>query len=212
MKISSVNIGKPLKITWRGKEIQTGIYKQPVNHSIFLGAEDVENDHVIDRRYHGGLDKACYLFSEDHYDFWKTRYPNLEWNWGMFGENLTISNLDEAQVMIGNIYQVGEAIIQITQPRQPCFKLGVKFGTQKMIKEFVNSGHSGAYVRVIKSGNVLKGQELILEEKAKNSMSIREVFSLLYADKSLIEKAKAALKIESLAEACKIDLAKHFGL
>jgi MOSC domain-containing protein YiiM len=77
MKISSVNIGKPLKITWRGKEIQTGIYKQPVNHSIFLGAEDVENDHVIDRRYHGGLDKACYLFSEDHYDFWKTRYPNL---------------------------------------------------------------------------------------------------------------------------------------
>jgi MOSC domain-containing protein YiiM len=167
---------------------------------------------VIDRRYHGGLDKACYLFSEDHYDFWKTRYPNLEWNWGMFGENLTISNLDEAQVMIGNIYQVGEAIIQITQPRQPCFKLGVKFGTQKMIKEFVNSGHSGAYVRVIKSGNVLKGQELILEEKAKNSMSIREVFSLLYADKSLIEKAKAALKIESLAEACKIDLAKHFGL
>ncbi len=212
MKISSVNIGNPQTIIWRGKEVQTGIYKQPVNHSIYLGSEDVKNDHVIDRRYHGGLDKACYLFSENHYHFWKDRYSNLEWNWGMFGENLTINDLDETKLMIGDVFKVGEAIIQITQPRQPCFKLGVKFGTQKMIKEFVESGHSGAYVRVIKSGNVQKEDELILMEKAEESIAISDIFNLLYADKSFIEDAKAALKIESLADACKKDLAKHFQL
>ncbi len=212
MKVSSVNIGNSQTIIWRGKEIQTGIYKRSVNHPIYLGSEDVKKDHVIDRRYHGGLDKACYLFSETHYDFWKARYPNLEWNWGMFGENLTIKDLDEKELLVGDVYRIGDTTVQITQPRQPCFKLGVKFGTQKMVKEFVESGHSGAYVRVIKSGNVQKGDELILMEKAEESMSIRDIFNLLYADKSFIEDAKAALKIESLADACKIDLAKHFGI
>ncbi|NJO88891.1 MAG: MOSC domain-containing protein [Chloroflexia bacterium] len=212
MKISSVNIGNPQTINWRGKKLQTGIYKYPVNTSIYLGTEDVKNDHVIDRRYHGGVDKACYLFSEDHYTFWKTQYPNLDWNWGMFGENLTIKGLDEDQLMIGDVFKMGEAIVQITQPRQPCFKLGIKFGTQKMIKEFVESGHSGTYVRVIESGNVQKGDAFIPVEKATNSISIKEVFNLLYADKSFVEKAKAAIKIESLAEACKRDLMKHYAI
>ena len=212
MEVISVNIGQAKIIKWRGKDIKTGIYKFPVDKAIFLGNEDVKNDHVIDRRYHGGLDKACYLFSKDHYTFWKERYPNLDWNWGMFGENLTISGLNESKLMIGDIFIVGETTVQIAQPRQPCFKLGVRFGTQKMIKQFVESGQSGAYVRVLKSGVVLKDDQLILLESAKNSMSVKDIFELLYGDQSYIEKAKLALEIDGLAQACKNDLMKRFKL
>lgn len=212
MRISSVNIGQPKEITWRGKKVQTGIYKLPVDQPIYLGNEDVENDHVIDRRYHGGLDKACYLFSENHYSFWKEKYPYLDWNLGMFGENLTVSNLDESGIFIGDIFEIGETVVQATQPRQPCFKLGIRFGTQKMVKEFVQSGHSGVYVRVLKNGHIKKGDALMLQEKAQNSMSVRKVFELIYADSSFIEEAKAAINIESLAEACRKDLMKHYKI
>lgn len=212
MKIISTNIATPKAITWRGKEIQTGIYKIPVSTGIYLGTEDVENDHVIDRRYHGGIDKACYLFSEKHYSFWKVKYPELDWNWGMFGENLTISGLDETRIFIGDIYEIGQAIVQITQPRQPCFKLGIRFGTQKMVKQFVTSGHSGAYVRVIKNGAVKVGDEFILKKKANNSMTLSEIFELIYTENDKEEKAKKAILIESLAESCRKDLKKHYNL
>jgi len=212
MHISSVNIGEAKTISWRGKDIQTGIYKYPVKQAIYLGNEDVENDHVIDRRYHGGLDKACYLFSKDHYSFWKEKYPNLDWDYGMFGENLTISSFNENRISIGDIFKIGEAIVQITQPRQPCFKLGVRFGTQKMVKQFVESGHSGAYVRVIKTGNVKKDDEMILQEQMKNSMSLGDIFRLLYDNHASIKDVKKALLIESLAQSCKNDLKKRFNL
>lgn len=90
MKIVSTNIGEAVTIEWRGQKLQTGIYKYPVNQSLFLGKEDVENDHVIDRRYHGGTDKTCYLYSAEHYSFWQNRYPEVKLEWGMFGENLTV--------------------------------------------------------------------------------------------------------------------------
>jgi MOSC domain-containing protein YiiM len=212
MKINSVNIGQPKIISWQGKQIQTGIYKLPVEQPIYLGNEDVDNDHVIDRRYHGGTDKACYLFSENHYSYWKEKYPDLDWNWGMFGENLTVSSLDESEIFIGDIFEIGETSVQVTQPRFPCFKLGIKFGTQRMIKEFVQSGHSGVYVRVLKNGHIKKGDAMVLQKKAQNSISVRKIFKLIYADDSNIEDAKSAIKIESLAEACRKDLIKHYRL
>ena len=122
MKIISTNIGKPQTIEWRGNQIQTGIYKNSVNHPISLESEDVLNDHVMDRRYHGGTDKACYLYSADHYKMWSELYPDVEMPWGMFGENLTVKGLNEAEINIGDTFQIGNAVVQATQPRQPCFK------------------------------------------------------------------------------------------
>lgn len=212
MIITSCNIALPREIEWRGKKVTTGIYKKPINKAIYLGKEDVDNDHVIDRRYHGGIDKACYLFSEDHYQFWKQKYPDLDWNWGMFGENLTIKGLDEAKMMIGDIYKLGKALVQVTQPRQPCFKLGVKFGTQKMVKEFIESGHSGVYIKILEEGSVSVNNTMELHKKATESISVRKVFELLYADISYIKEAKKAIKLEKLAESCRTDLCKHFGL
>ena len=142
MKVISTNIARPRTVEWRGREIQTGIYKEPVDGPIYLGKEDVVNDTVIDRKHHGGEYKACYLFGSDYYDDWKKKYPQLDWNWGMFGENLTVDGLDEHQLQIGAVYTLGEATVQITEPRQPCYKLGIKFGTQKVIIEFLEYAHA----------------------------------------------------------------------
>jgi len=210
MKIISTNIGEPKTIEWNGKMVQTGIYKYPVEKPIFLGLEDVENDHVIDRRYHGGIDKACYLYSADHYPYWKKFYPDLEMPWGMFGENLTVEGLHEAEVNIGDIFKIGEAVVQATQPRQPCYKLGIRFGDQKMVKQFVDSGFAGVYVRVLEKGFVRTNDEMVLVEK-KVSLSVMNVFELLYSPTFRKEAVVQAVNDVFIAESCRNDLLKRWG-
>ena len=99
MKVISVNIGERKVLNYKGKIVETGIFKFPVNHPVFLGTEDVENDAVIDRKYHGGIAQAVYGYSQNHYAYWKVLYPDLDWNYGMFGENLSISNLEETEII-----------------------------------------------------------------------------------------------------------------
>jgi MOSC domain-containing protein YiiM len=176
MKVISVNIGERKVLNYKGKIVERGIFKFPVNHPIFLGTEDVKNDAVIDRRYHGGIEKAVYGYSQNHYAYWKELYPNLEWNYGMFGENLTISNLEETEIHIGNTYKLGEALLEVTKPRDPCYKLGIRFGTQEIVKQFWNSTKCGIYFKVLQTGNVAVGDELILVNKAENSPTIAEVY------------------------------------
>jgi len=212
MKIVSTNIGKAQTIIWKNKELETGFYKIPIQESIFLATNGVTNDEVVDRRFHGGSDKACYLFSEKHYAYWKNLYPNLDWQWGMFGENLTISELDESEIRIGDIFQIGDALIQATQPRQPCFKLGVRFSTQQMIKQFVDYQYSGVYVRVLNEGFVKTGDKIHLLEQNKNGLSVKEIFRLLYSKKDEHDLAKIAIEDKFLAESCKKDLIKQFKL
>ena len=180
MTIRSTNISKPTTIIWNEKEVLTGIYKKPINKPIYLGKEDVKGDEVSDRKHHGGEFKACYLFSKNQYEYWKNLYPNLNWELGMFGENLTVSGLNEKDIHIGDIYEIGSALVQITQPREPCFKFGVKFGTQEVLKQFIEHGYPGTYVRVLEAGFVKTGDTFKLVEKAKNSISIWQFFDLLY--------------------------------
>lgn len=171
-----MNLGERKVLNYKGKIVETGIFKFPVNHPIFLGTEDVKNDAVIDRRYHGGIEKAVYGYSQNHYAFWKELYPNLDWNYGMLGENITISNLEETEIYIGNTYKLGEALLEVTKPREPCYKLGIRFGTQEILKQFWNSTKSGIYFKVLQTGNVNVGDELILVNKAENSPTIAEVY------------------------------------
>ncbi len=191
MKITSTNIAKPRTIIWNGKKEITGIYKTPTTESIFLGKDTVKNDEVSDRKYHGGEFKACYLFSEDHYLHYKILYPNLDWNWGMFGENLTVSGLNEKHIFIGDIYKIGSAIIQITEPREPCYKLGLRFETQNILKQFINHGFSGSYARVLQTGYVKMGDQMERIEQAKNSISIWHFFKMFYSK----EKNKDHIKL-----------------
>ena len=178
MIVKSVNIGEKKVLNYKGKIVETGIFKYPVEGSIFLGEEDVEKDAVIDRRYHGGIEKAVYAYSENHYEYWKQLYPNLDWQYGMFGENLTISNLDEKNIHVGNTYQLGEVILEVTKPREPCFKLGLRFGTQAILKQFWNSSMSGVYFKVLKTGNVSVGDALVLIKQSKTNQQLQRFIKL----------------------------------
>lgn len=184
MKIISTNIGKPRVVKWKKGEVTTGIFKQPVNQPLVLEKTDVEGDHVIDRKYHGGVDKACYLYSADHYPFWKQQYSNLNWQYGMFGENLTIEGLDETAMHIGDTYEIGSAVVQISQPRQPCFKLGIKFEDPGVLRKFIAQSYSGIYVRIITEGEVNSGDALKLVKREGNGLSVADVFQLLYNSKA----------------------------
>ena len=208
MQIISANIAQPTTIIWRGQEVLTGIYKYGVDTPIFLNTEDVDNDHVLDRRYHGGADKACYLYSADHYPFWKMKYPAQYWSWGMFGENLTVSGLDESDIRIGDRFQIGGAVVQVSQPRQPCFKLGVRFGDQKVVDDFWNSPFPGVYVRVLQPGHVSKGDQIALLESNPESLSLSEVFSIFRSNRTDIDLIKKAIAEPFLAESCRKDIQK----
>lgn len=178
MKVISVNIGNRRTVPWGNKTVETGIFKSPVD-IITLGAEDVDNDNVVDRKYHGGIDKACYLYSADHYGYWKEKYPETVNDFGAMGENVTIEGLDEHQLNVGDTYQLGEAVIQISEHREPCFKLNVRLNSHSGIKDFLDLGRCGAYCRVLKPGSVKSEDELILIQKS-DSASIYQIFELIY--------------------------------
>lgn len=210
MKIISTNIGEARTVLWNGKEVKTGIFKYQVNQSIFLGTEDVDNDHVIDRRYHGGIDKACYLYSADHFDYWQKLYPGLELPWGIFGENLTVDGLHEANINIGDVFKIGEAIVQATQPRQPCFKLEFRFNNNHIVQQFIDSGLSGVYVRVLTKGNAKTGDSMELIER-KASLSIQKVYELIYTSEFQKEAISQAVNDPFIAASCRKDLLKRWG-
>lgn len=191
MKVISTNIGKPVTFEWNGKKEQTGIFKYPTEEGLFLGTLDVKKDAVMDRVHHAGTNKACYLFASNHYDYWKTLYPNLEWDWGMFGENLTVDGLDEAEIRVGNIYKIGKALVQVSQPREPCYKLGVRFKDQKILREFIAHNHPGTYVKVLQEGTVKADDEVLLIEKSENSLTVQQFYELIFAK----EKSKELLHL-----------------
>ena len=192
MKIVSTNVGKPTSIIWNGQQTTTGIFKYPVNEPITLETESVSNDTISDRKVHGGIYKACYLFSADQYPYWKEKYPNLDWDWGMFGENLTVEGLDETKLKIGSIYKMGTALVQITQHREPCFKLGIRFDDQNILKQFIDHGFPGTYVKVLEVGHVKVGDVLELVEESTNTLTTQQFYQLLFSrtkDKAILEKA-----------------------
>ena len=184
----------------------TGIFKKPVEGPIFLEDEQVASDTVADPKHHGGKDKACYLFSADQYPHWKGLYPQLDWEWGMFGENLTVAGMADHLIRIGDIFKVGTATVQVTMPRQPCYKLGHRFKDQGVIAQFVARENPGAYVRILEKGQVAKGDRIHLLEPSSNTLTLVEFFHLCYArvkDPKLINKA---LKNQALPEYKRIQL------
>lgn len=209
MKITSTNIARPTTIIWNEKEVTTGIYKTPTIEPIFLGKNEVKNDEVTDRKHHGGEFKSCYLFSDNQYEYWKNLYPNLDWNWGMFGENLTVNGLDETKLFIGDIYKVGDALVQVTQPREPCFKFGVKFGNQKALNQFIEHGFSGTYVRVLEEGFVKTGDSFKRVEQAKNSITTWQFFNLLFSKEKDLEFIHLILNNDALPQSIR-DKLKSF--
>lgn len=200
MRIVSTNIAKPRQILINGKNTTTGIFKEPTTDPIYLGKEIVKNDEVSNRKHHGGEFKACYLFSANHYPHWKNLYPKLDWNYGMLGENLTIEGLDDTKILIGDIYKVGGALIEITQPREPCSTFGAKMGSMAILKQFIDHARPGTYVRVLEEGLVKTGDTLELVKRLDNSVSTTQFFNLLFDKEKNQEHLKLAIQNHALPE------------
>ena len=200
MKVISTNLAKPVFFEWNGETHSTGIFKYPVDQTLTLQEENVLDDTIADRRVHGGVFKACYLYSSDNYPYWKEKYPHLDWKWGMFGENLTVDGLDESQLQIGSIYELGTALVQITQPREPCYKLGYRFGNQDILGEFIEHACPGTYVRILKTGQVKNGDELKLVEASDSPLTTKQFYKLLFSRQKDKELIKLAITNEALPQ------------
>lgn len=176
MKIITTNIGEKKEVTWKGKSMTTGIFKSAVETPIFLDLEDVKGDAICDRKHHGGIDQAVYGYSVKHYDYFKELHPELDWQNGMFGENLTMDDLDETTIHVGDTYKVGGTILEVTKPRQPCVTLGVRFNNMKIVKEFWNTTFSGIYFKVLQIGFVKAGDEFEQTKSCPENPTIAEVY------------------------------------
>jgi MOSC domain-containing protein YiiM len=176
MKIVSTNIGERKEIDWKGKKVTTGIFKYAVDQPIFLDVETVKEDTICDRKHHGGVDQAVYGYSLQHYEYWKKLYPELDFEYGIFGENLTIDNLEETQLHVGDQFVVGECLLEVTKPRQPCMKLGVRFNDMRVVKQFWNTTMSGVYFKVLITGKVKAGDYFREIKKCPENPTIAEVY------------------------------------
>ncbi|MEQ9426792.1 MAG: MOSC domain-containing protein [Cyclobacteriaceae bacterium] len=172
MQIISTNAGSRREVEWKGKSLSTGIFKSPIDH-IDIKKFEVVQDHVDDLKVHGGEYKAVYTYPLEHYDSWKKEFPNLDFNYGMFGENITTSGLLEENAKLGEVYKFGGAILKVTQPRFPCMKLAMKFKEPLMVKKFLDSKMSGIYLTVIEEGSAKTGDNIELLEDSR-SITIKE--------------------------------------
>ena len=176
MKIIATNIGERKEIDWKGKIITTGIFKYPVDVPVFLDKEDVKGDVICNRAHHGGIEQAVYGYSEAHYAYWKEQYPALEWQYGMVGENLTIENLEETAIHVGDTFKVGECIVEATKQRNPCVKLGVRFNDMKIVKQFWNTTMCGVYFKILQTGNVQVGDTFEPIKKCSENPTIADLY------------------------------------
>jgi len=200
MKILSVNVGLPREVSWKGKPVTTGIFKEPVQGRVKLRSLNLDGDGQADLTVHGGLDKAVYVYPVEHYDYWRQELPDMELPWGMFGENLTIEGLLEGDVNIGDRFQVGTAEVMVTQPRMPCYKLGIKFGRADIVKRFLDSHRSGFYFSVIQEGELEAGDTLEMISRDENQISVTDIFRLYTREANDANLLHRATELPSLPE------------
>lgn len=176
MKIISTNIGKPKEITWKNKKVITGIFKYNTNTPIFLDSENVKEDVICNKEHHGGILQAVYGYSLKHYEYFKEMYPKLQFNMGIFGENLTIDDLDETKLHQGDTFTVGDTILEVTKPRVPCMKLGVRFNNMGVVKQFWDTTFSGLYFKVLKTGFVKTGDAFLQIKSCPQNPTIAQMY------------------------------------
>lgn len=195
MKVLSVNVGLPRTVSFNNQIVTTGIFKSPINKKLKVTKLNLEGDAQADLSVHGGFDKAVYSYPVEHYPYWKDIFPDKELSYGMFGENLTTQGLIEDSVNIGDIYEIGTTRLVVTQPRMPCYKLGIKFGRMDVIEKFINSKKPGIYFRVLQEGEIEPGSEIRLIKSDRNKVKVIDIVWLYTNDptssdqRKLLEKA-----------------------
>jgi MOSC domain-containing protein YiiM len=200
MKLLSINVGLPREIDWRGKTVLTSIYKTPVSGRIRVTRLNLEGDQQSDLSVHGGIDKAVYAYPAEHYAFWQEQFPEMELPWGVFGENFTTEGLLEDTLHIGDRLRVGSAEFLVTQPRMPCFKLGIRFGRSDMVKHFQNSRRTGFYLAVLQEGEVTPGDPIEVIARDDHSITVADVVNLYASDATNQDLLRRVSSLPSLPE------------
>ena len=199
MKLLSVNVSLPKEVPYKGKAIRTGIYKEPVQGRVMLRRLNLDGDGQADLVGHGGIYKAVHVYSIENYDYWKRELGRDDFSYGQFGENFTVEGMLEDNVHVGDVFRVGTALVEVTQPRVPCFKLVMKMGMPEFLKVFMPSERVGFYFRVLEEGEVGAGDALERVKVGPEQMTVREMFRLLYFAKQKLEGARKALRIPAMS-------------
>jgi len=198
MKVISVNVGKPQVVLWNGREVLTSIFKHPVGGPVDVAPDNLAGDAQSDLTVHGGPTKAVYAYPSEHYSFWRGEYPAVDFAWGQFGENLTLEGLNETTLHVGDRLRVGTAELTVTEPRMPCFKLGVRFGHMDVVKRFKDARRPGFYLAVTRAGTVAAGDGVEIVERNPHRVSVTDIVRVHLDDKHDWDTMERALKIECL--------------
>ena len=203
MKILSVNVGLPREVSWQGKLVTTGIFKEPVNAPVMLRTLNLDGDQQADLTVHGGVDKAVYAYPSEHYHYWRAELPGVDLTWGMFGENFTTEGLLEEAVYIGDRFRVEETEVMVTEPRMPCYKLGIKFSRADIIKRFLASRRTGFYFAVVREGMVGTGDAINFIGREQQEISVADVTRLYAFEKHDVKSLRRAIEVEALPQSWK---------
>ncbi len=203
MKLISVNVGLPRDILWRGKAVKSSIWKKPVEGRIHVSTLNLDGDQQSDLSLHGGVDKAIYVYPREHYPYWHSQVSELDLGWGAFGENFTTEGLLEDQVHIGDRLRAGTAEFIVTQPRMPCFKLGIRFDRPDMVKRFLHSKRTGFYLAVLREGDVAAGDPLEFTDRPESGVTITDIVNLYTLDSESQQLLRRASELPALPDGWK---------
>ena len=198
MEVVSVNVGLPKDLLLHDRSVATGIFKSPVAGLVRVKALNLDGDQQADLTVHGGPDKAVYVYPSEHYPFWQ-RALSQNLGWGAFGENLTAAGLAEEAISIGDHLGIGTAVLQVTQPRLPCFKLAAKFQREDIIKRFLDSRRTGFYVRVLNEGALQAGDPIVVLQQEPEHVTIRELTDLYLTKQPERSRIDRVLSVKALA-------------
>jgi MOSC domain-containing protein YiiM len=199
-------------VSFQNDLVTTGIFKEPISGPVRLRKLNLDGDKQADLAVHGGVDKAIYAYPKEHYDYWEKELPGMSLPWGMFGENFTTQGMFEETVNVGDQFQVGTAKVVATQPRMPCYKLGVKFGRMDIIKKFLASGLTGVYFKVMKEGELEQGDEIRLIKKDENNITIKDIVRLYTVNKNDLQTMERAVKVKDLPNGWKFHFIEQLKL
>jgi MOSC domain-containing protein YiiM len=200
MRIVSVNVGLPREVVWKGINVRTAIFKQPVAGAVAIREPNLAGDRQADLTVHGGSGKAVYAYPAEHYEYWRKQLSDASFSWGVFGENLTTEGLREDTLCIGDLLRVGSAVLRVTQPRMPCYKLQLRFNRDDMIKRFLVSGRTGFYFSVIDPGEVGTGSKLEIMDRDPNRVTISDMVRLYLGQARDFDLLQRATNVSSLPE------------
>jgi MOSC domain-containing protein YiiM len=203
MKLLSVNIGLPREIDWKGKIVRTSIFNEPIEGRVHVSRLKVEGDQQSDLTVHGGPDKAVYAYPSEHFAFWRKELPGMDLPWGVFGENFTTTGLFEETVHIGDRLRIGSAEFMVTQPRMPCFKLGIRFNRSDMVKRFLQSGRTGFYFSVVKEGEIATGNSIEALERDEHNIPVADVVNLYRGETANQDLLRRVSELPSLPNSWK---------